>query len=69
MYVCICHAVSDTQIRQEVCDGACSLREVSQRLGVATGCGKCGKCAKRVICETLNELAAMENCAELGAPA
>jgi bacterioferritin-associated ferredoxin len=55
MYVCICHAVTEHQIRSEVHAGAGSLREVSARLGVATRCGKCGKCARRLIHETLNE--------------
>lgn len=56
MYVCICNAVTDQQIRNEVLDGAGSLREVSRRLGVATCCGKCGKCARRLVRETLLEV-------------
>ena len=55
MYVCICNAVTEHQIRSEVHAGAGTLREVSARLGVATRCGKCGKCARRLIQETLNE--------------
>lgn len=54
MYICLCHGVTDSQIRQEVCEGACSLREVSRRLGVATQCGKCGRCAKALVEETLD---------------
>ena len=56
MYICICHAVTDHQIRNEVQAGAGSLRVVSERLGVATCCGKCGKCARRLVKETLREL-------------
>ena len=58
MYVCICHAVTDHQIRTEVYGGAGTLRAVSERLGVATCCGKCGKCARRLVKETLRELRA-----------
>ena len=56
MYICICHAVTDRQIRSEIHAGAGSLRAVSERLGVATCCGKCGKCARRLVKETLREL-------------
>ncbi len=58
MYICLCRGITDSQIRQEVCEGACSLREVSQRLGVATQCGKCGRCAKAVVDEALDEFTA-----------
>ncbi|MFT6276087.1 MAG: bacterioferritin-associated ferredoxin, partial [Halioglobus sp.] len=42
MYVCICKGITDTQIRAAVEDGASSLREVRNTLGVASQCGKCG---------------------------
>jgi len=34
MYLCICKAVSDTQIRQAVSQGARTVSDVSARLGV-----------------------------------
>jgi bacterioferritin-associated ferredoxin len=55
MYVCICRAVTDTRIRQEVAQGAGSLRELNQRLGVASQCGRCGRCARKVLKEALDE--------------
>ena len=53
MYVCICRAVTDNQIRQEVSQGASTMREVGQRLGVGTQCGKCSKHARTVIREAM----------------
>lgn len=41
MYVCLCKAVTDKAIRQQVEAGACSMRELKQSLGVGTQCGKC----------------------------
>jgi bacterioferritin-associated ferredoxin len=41
MYVCLCKAVTDKAIRQQVEGGACSMRELKQQLGVGTQCGKC----------------------------
>lgn len=55
MYVCICKSVTDTHIRQEVADGARCMRDLQQRLGVASQCGKCGRCAKRVLNEAVQE--------------
>ncbi len=55
MYVCVCKAVTDNQIREEVCKGACSMRDLSSRLGVAVTCGKCRKHAKHVLHQSLND--------------
>jgi len=49
MYVCLCKAVTDRQIRDMVNGGACSYAEVRSKLGVATQCGKCGQQAKAIV--------------------
>lgn len=41
MYVCICKAVTESQIRAAVRDGLCTHRDVSRCLQVGTVCGKC----------------------------
>lgn len=51
MYVCLCHAITDTQIRTAVAEGVTSMRELRQRLGVCSSCGKCGPCAQRMLRE------------------
>lgn len=58
MYVCICCCVTDDQIRREVGNGACSLSELSRRLGVATCCGRCRDCAETLIAESLDQTSA-----------
>lgn len=55
MYVCLCHNVTDGQIREEVDRGAKSMQDLRERLGVATGCGRCGRCARGVLEEALRE--------------
>ena len=58
MYVCLCRGITDKQIRQEICQrGACNMRDLCQRLGVATNCGKCGTHAKQILQQTLSEQA------------
>ncbi len=53
MYVCLCKGITDTQIRAAVEDGASSLREVRNTLGVASQCGKCGILTREIVRETL----------------
>lgn len=41
MYVCICAAVTDTQVRACINAGACTIEEIAQRCEAGTGCGSC----------------------------
>ncbi|HEY0294205.1 MAG TPA: (2Fe-2S)-binding protein [Bordetella sp.] len=41
MYICICNAVTERQVRSCIDAGAASLDELQFELGVATGCGRC----------------------------
>jgi bacterioferritin-associated ferredoxin len=52
MYVCLCNAVTDRQIREAVDEGAQSMRALRQQLGVASCCGRCAPYAKQVLEET-----------------
>jgi bacterioferritin-associated ferredoxin len=54
MIVCICNNISEGKIRQAVYEGATSMAELRHNLGVATSCGKCHSCAKRVLKECLD---------------
>ena len=49
MYICVCHAISDRQIREVVDRGAESLYEVQAHLPVASCCGRCEDSAREVI--------------------
>lgn len=53
MYVCICNAVTERQIRQAVAEGAGSMRELQLRLKVAATCGTCAPCARDCLRECL----------------
>lgn len=54
MYVCICKGITDSQIRTAVEDGASSLSDIRNTLGVASQCGKCGVLTNEIVRETLN---------------
>ena len=49
MYVCLCKAVTDRQIKETVLSGAGTFRDVRRELGVATQCGKCCQMAKSIV--------------------
>lgn len=45
MYVCVCNAVTERQIRKAMDGGVRTLRELRQTLGVTAECGRCARCA------------------------
>lgn len=55
MYICICKAVTDSAIREAVCQGACRMRDLKAGLGVSAQCGKCACHAKAVLEDALSK--------------
>ncbi|MCB1907810.1 MAG: (2Fe-2S)-binding protein [Rhodocyclaceae bacterium] len=49
MYVCVCRAVTDRQVRQAVAQGARSLRDLRRQLGIIEECGRCAGCARQCL--------------------
>jgi bacterioferritin-associated ferredoxin len=49
MYVCICRQITCGQIRAAASEGISSVRDLKERLGVASECGKCAGCARGVL--------------------
>ncbi len=56
MYVCICHAVTDREIRAAVARGATRLEDLTVALGVGAGCGCCRATASALIEEHLAQI-------------
>ena len=52
MYVCICNAVTDKDIRRAARQGANTLYELQDRLGVAACCGSCADQASEILEQT-----------------
>ena len=44
MYICICKGVTDTAIREAVCQGAYRMKDLKECLGVSMQCGICAAC-------------------------
>jgi bacterioferritin-associated ferredoxin len=41
MYVCICHGVTERELRDAIADGAHTEESVGVRCGAGTSCGTC----------------------------
>jgi bacterioferritin-associated ferredoxin len=49
LYICICNAVTERQLKECARSGATSLDALAFELGVGTGCGRCRDCASGVL--------------------
>lgn len=55
MYVCVCNAVTDSDIRDAVTNGVHSLKQLRLTTGCASSCGCCQEEAMRVLRHVLAE--------------
>jgi len=52
MYVCLCNAITDRQIRKAAAAGVRDLCGLQRELGVAAGCGACKDVASEILRES-----------------
>lgn len=52
MYVCVCNAITDSQIRKAAASGARTVWDLQSQLGVATNCGSCMEVAQEILSES-----------------
>ena len=51
MYVCLCNAITESQIRDAADNGVDDLWGLQAELGVATNCGSCKEFASAILTE------------------
>ena len=51
MYVCVCNAITDKQIREAAETGVRDLWGLQAKLGVASNCGSCKETASEILRE------------------
>jgi bacterioferritin-associated ferredoxin len=51
MYVCICNAVTDREVRACAEQGMRTVEELASALGLGTCCGRCRDCAAQLLDE------------------
>jgi bacterioferritin-associated ferredoxin len=59
MYICVCKAVTDTQLRTAIDNGVCTRRQLVHCFGVGKDCGKCNKDVKELLKECNHQQTAM----------
>jgi bacterioferritin-associated ferredoxin len=55
MYICLCNAITEREIRACAEEGACTLGDLEHRLGLGAGCGRCKHLAREVLNDTRPE--------------
>ena len=55
MYVCVCQAVTDSEIREAANNGTHDLESLNDALGVGDSCGTCRETAQAIIDQHLAE--------------
>ena len=56
MYVCLCQAVKEADVRQAVASGVDDVEQLAEHLGVGTGCGSCRDYAQALIDDCAEEV-------------
>ncbi|MEN8259543.1 MAG: (2Fe-2S)-binding protein [Pseudomonadota bacterium] len=51
MYVCVCRAVTDGQIRDAISNGICTRKQLTQCFGVGKDCGRCNREVKELLAD------------------
>ena len=51
MYICVCQAITDRQIKSAVESGIDSVEALKETLGVASCCGSCEQDAEKIVAE------------------
>ena len=49
MYVCVCKAVTDSQLESAISGGLCTRRQLFDNFGVGRDCGKCNNDIRELI--------------------
>ncbi len=55
MYICVCRAVSERRVPSAIAGGATTLKDLRERTGLGTGCGKCVPQAYQFLRDTLEQ--------------
>lgn len=58
MIICVCNAVTESQIRRAVDEGAVTVADLRSRLAVTGGCGCCAEQVDEALSKRLQEIAA-----------
>lgn len=49
MYVCICVPTTDRQVEKSIAEGCRTLREIRQKTGACSDCGRCASALRQTL--------------------
>lgn len=52
MYVCVCHGVTESQVRRAADEGCRDVHELTMRTGAGSNCGSCLPLAAQILAES-----------------
>ncbi|MGJ8620439.1 MAG: (2Fe-2S)-binding protein [Methylophilaceae bacterium] len=55
MYVCVCNAVTERDIKIAIDNGATTMKALNRELGVGSQCGACAKCTKECLAKSTHK--------------
>lgn len=55
MYVCVCNAISDRQLKQAVDEGIVSIGKLKKHLDFESCCGRCTDCLRDLVAKYQQE--------------
>ena len=62
MYICICKAVTDSQIQQAIDNGASTRKQLFNCLGIGGDCGKCNAHIREIFVDKLQQQTLLQAC-------
>ena len=65
MYICVCHAVTESAIRDAVSAGARNIQDLGFQTGAGTQCGSCVPQARAIISTELQKQGSSVSSAKL----
>jgi len=63
LYVCLCHGITDSEIRDAAAAGCDSMPELMMRTGCGSSCGSCIETATGLVAEALLPLPVVDKAA------
>jgi len=52
MYICVCHAVTEKEVRKAIASGVSSVARLSEQTRLGTQCGCCTNQAEEIIAQS-----------------
>ena len=63
LYVCLCHGITDSEIRDAAASGCSGMSELMMRTGCGSSCGSCIETATEIVTEAIAPLPMIDEAA------